>query len=170
VQPYHGAKQNGILGFFSGILIGLGGFVLKDISAFVGPPAYTLKGLHQEVRKGKQPTACLKRARIVQGQKDLKHLDKVDLMPKHFDPEKSEKRIVGRKEVEKEVLSKWKVVQKEIEAEKTKMHSTVRGRLGFAPGEKKGGKDVPRKEKARKSLDTSSKLSKKSKEVEREKV
>ena len=33
--------------------------------------AYTLKGIHKEMLKGQQPTAFIRRARTVQGQRDL---------------------------------------------------------------------------------------------------
>ena len=75
LQPYHGAKQHGTLGFFTGIGKGLGGFVLKDLAAVIAPVAYTSKGIHKELTKGRQPTAFVRRARIFQGQKEFGALD-----------------------------------------------------------------------------------------------
>ena len=43
LQPYHGARKNGTLGFFQGVGKGIGGFVLKDLAASIGPLGYTLK-------------------------------------------------------------------------------------------------------------------------------
>ena len=56
---------------------GLGGFILKDLAAIIGPFGYTLKGVHKEIIKGSQPTAFIRRARIVQGIKAVGALDSV---------------------------------------------------------------------------------------------
>jgi hypothetical protein len=74
-QPYTGARDNGAVGFVKGVGIGLTGFVLKDIAAIVGPFGYTLKGVHKELVKSKQPTKFIRKARIMQGQRDLNALD-----------------------------------------------------------------------------------------------
>ena len=71
LQPYHGAKERGALGLASGLGKGCGGFILKNFAALIGPVAFTLKGIHKEMLKGKQPTAFVRRARTVQGQRDL---------------------------------------------------------------------------------------------------
>ncbi|KAF2812483.1 UDP-Glycosyltransferase/glycogen phosphorylase [Mytilinidion resinicola] len=171
MQPYNGAKHNGVLGFCSGIGYGIGGFVLKDISAIIGPFAYTFKGIEKELKKGSQPTAFIRRARIIQGQKDFKALAAVDLThDNEFDRKKVDEMVARRKEIEKDVLSKWKVVKKEVERERIRSHSTVRGRLGLAPSERKGGKHVPRKDEVRNSLKVQNSTLKRSREVEREKV
>jgi hypothetical protein len=94
VQPYTGARGNGTVGFVKGIGIGLTGFVLKDIAAIVGPFGYTLKGVHKELLKSKQPTKFIRKARIMQGQRDMGEL-------------KGGK----RKEVEETVYHGWSVVQ-----------------------------------------------------------
>ena len=73
---------------------GFTGFVLKDIAAIVGPFGYTLKGVHKELLKSKQPTKFIRKARIMQGQRDLQALD-------------SKK----RKETEETVFHGWSVVQ-----------------------------------------------------------
>ena len=70
VQPYTGARDNGTTGFVKGIGMGLTGFVLKDLAAIIGPFGYTLKGMHKELLKSKQPTHFIRRARILQGQRD----------------------------------------------------------------------------------------------------
>ena len=70
-HPYHGAKAEGSLGFAKGIGKGVGGLVLKNAAALLGPGAYLMKGLEKELGKGKQPTAFIRHARIVQGAKDL---------------------------------------------------------------------------------------------------
>ena len=74
-QPYRGARDNGPIGFIKGTGMGLTGFVLKNISAIVGPFGYTLKGLHKELKKNNQPTHFIRRARIMEGVKDLEDLD-----------------------------------------------------------------------------------------------
>jgi hypothetical protein len=75
VQPYIGARDNGALGFFKGIGMGLTGFVLKDLAAIIAPFGYTFKGMHKELLKGKQPTNFIRKAHIIQGQRDLHVLD-----------------------------------------------------------------------------------------------
>ena len=74
LHPYHGAKNEGPLGLVKGVGKGIGGFVLKDLAAILGPFGYTMKGIHKEIQKGRQPTHFLRKARIIQGQKDLKAL------------------------------------------------------------------------------------------------
>ncbi|MCJ1385661.1 hypothetical protein MMC17_008784 [Xylographa soralifera] len=73
-HPYQGAKE-GPVGFVKGVGKGVGGFVLKDLAAIIGPFGYTMKGLHKEIRKGRQPTAFIIRARVIQGRKDFSELD-----------------------------------------------------------------------------------------------
>lgn len=75
LQPYYGARKNGALGFIQGVGKGIGGFVLKDLAAITGPFGYTLKGVHKELIKGRQPTAFIRKARMIQGCKDVKALD-----------------------------------------------------------------------------------------------
>ncbi|KAI9823175.1 MAG: hypothetical protein M1832_002618 [Thelocarpon impressellum] len=75
VHPYTGARDEGFVGFVTGVGKGVGGFVLKDIAAIVGPFGYTLKGIHKELQKGRQPTHFIRRARSMQGGKDLRQLD-----------------------------------------------------------------------------------------------
>ncbi|TVY20598.1 Sterol 3-beta-glucosyltransferase [Lachnellula arida] len=75
IQPYTGARDHGTTGFVKGIGMGLTGFVLKDLAAIIGPFGYTLKGVHKELLKSKQPTHFIRRARIMQGQRDAIELD-----------------------------------------------------------------------------------------------
>jgi len=75
VQPYTGARDDGALGFVKGVGMGLTGFVLKDLAAIIGPFGYTFKGIHKELLKSKQPTHFIRKARIMQGQRDLQMLD-----------------------------------------------------------------------------------------------
>ena len=76
LQPYRGARDHGFLGLIQGMGRGLGGFVLKDLAAIFGPFAYTMKGVHKELVKNKQPTQFIRRARIAQGVQDLRALDR----------------------------------------------------------------------------------------------
>lgn len=74
LQPYNGAKKDGPLGFVIGIGKGLGGFIFKDLAALIGPVSYTLKGVHKELVKERQPTAFICQARIIQGREDIRAL------------------------------------------------------------------------------------------------
>ena len=73
-QPYHGARERGAVGFISGVGKGLGGFILKDLAAITSPVGFTMKGIHKEMTKKKQPTAFIRRARVQQGTIDLLEL------------------------------------------------------------------------------------------------
>jgi hypothetical protein len=73
-HPYVGASDGGLLGFFKGTARGGGGLVLKSLSALVGPPAYTFKGIHAEIIKRHLPTNFIRHARIIQGTQELRAL------------------------------------------------------------------------------------------------
>ncbi|KAK5664002.1 hypothetical protein OQA88_215 [Cercophora sp. LCS_1] len=69
--PYRGARDGGVRGFVTGVGMGITGFVLKDIAAIFGPVGYTLKGVVKQVERGRQPIKYIRRARIVQGQREI---------------------------------------------------------------------------------------------------
>lgn len=93
--PYRGARNGGgVEGFAKGVGMGVTGFGLKNIAAVVGPFGYTLKGIKKQVERRRQPTKHIRRARILQGQKEAAGLE----------PQEREAR-------EKEVVSGWEVFQ-----------------------------------------------------------
>ncbi|KAG9243489.1 hypothetical protein BJ878DRAFT_510508 [Calycina marina] len=71
LQPYNGARDNGAVGFIKGVGMGLTGFILKDVAAIFGPFAYTAKGLQKQFTRHKQPTSFIRKARIMQGHRDI---------------------------------------------------------------------------------------------------
>ena len=73
--PVRGAKQDGVAGLVKGTGMGLTGLVLKNISAVVGPVGYTMKGLVKQVERNKSPQKFVRRARIVQGQREAQALN-----------------------------------------------------------------------------------------------
>jgi hypothetical protein len=97
VQPYKGARDNGPTGFVKGVGMGVTGFVLKDLAAILGPFGYTLKGIHKELLKSKQPTHFIRKARIMQGQRDVRSLDDND-----------------KRKVQETVNHGWSVVQQVV--------------------------------------------------------
>ncbi|QDS68412.1 hypothetical protein FKW77_010779 [Venturia effusa] len=123
-QPYHGAKERGLLGFVDGVGMGFGGLILKNIAAILGPFAYTAKGLHKEMIKHRQPTAFIRKARMIQGGKELQALKAApgskeaknsSLKPGEvsvYAPRKGE----TLKNVEEKVDDGWKVVLEVLEA------------------------------------------------------
>lgn len=111
-QPYHGAKTGGVLGFAKGVGMGVTGFVLKDLAAIIGPIAYTMKGVQKEFGKHKQPTHFIRRARIIQGQRDLNELQGEE-----------------KKEVIKKVVHGWKVMKEIWKVMDTERQQGVKGRL-----------------------------------------
>jgi hypothetical protein len=72
--PVRGAKANGVKGFAKGVGMGLMGFVLKDLAAIAGPVGYTLKGVAKQLDRGRQPVKHIRRARIIQGQREVRGL------------------------------------------------------------------------------------------------
>lgn len=82
-QPIGGWKDGAsmgdkFLGFGKGVGKGFGGFIIKDISAIVAPPAFAWKGLRKHVKKrtgGPGTNLFIRRAHIVQGQKDVHALE-----------------------------------------------------------------------------------------------
>ncbi|KAG6365527.1 hypothetical protein INS49_007138 [Diaporthe citri] len=92
--PYRGARHGGgVEGFAKGVGMGVTGFGLKNIAAVVGPFGYTLKGIKKQVER-RQPTKHIRRARILQGQKEAAALG----------PEERDARA-------KEVVRGWEVFQ-----------------------------------------------------------
>jgi len=114
VQPYRGARDGGPVGFVKGVGMGLTGFVLKDLAAIFGPFGYTLKGVHKELLKPKQPTHFIRKAKIVQGQRDVKALSDED-----------------KKKITERVDHGWKVVQEVWAVMEEKRAEGLKGRVKF---------------------------------------
>jgi UDP:flavonoid glycosyltransferase YjiC (YdhE family) len=72
--PYRGAKKEGVAGFVKGTGMGLGGFVIKHLAAFAAPVAYTLRGVAKQADRANQPDRLVRRARIIEGQREAQHL------------------------------------------------------------------------------------------------
>jgi UDP:flavonoid glycosyltransferase YjiC (YdhE family) len=146
-QPIRGAKQRGVIGAARGVGFGIGGFVLKDLAAIIGPSAYFMKGLDAEYMKRYQPTNYLRRARIAQGQLELQMLDSQSSASRLSGAKDSNPHPVAKRaDVERNVDGRWQALQKVI-AEEKKMHkSGIVGSL-TGMGDKKEGQRVPRKSK-----------------------
>lgn len=144
-QPYRGAKNNGVIGAVRGVGFGIGGFVLKDIAALLGPFAYTLKGLDAEYMKRYQPTAYLRRARIAQGQLELSHLEfkSRDIRITELN-QGQHKSAMRRDQVEQMVSMRWQALQDTM-AEEKKHHKSGLAATLMGHGEKKEGARVGRK-------------------------
>jgi len=111
-HPYTGAKYDGVVGFVEGLGKGAGGFILKDLAAVFGVPAYTMKGVHREVTKYRQPTAFIRRARQVEGDIRFRELTE-------------EQRVDSNKQVS----DGWQIIHEiDIEIQKTIKEQGVRGR------------------------------------------
>ncbi|KAI1760684.1 glycosyltransferase family 1 protein [Hypoxylon sp. FL1150] len=116
--PYRGAKEDGIKGALAGIGMGLTGFVLKNIAAIIGPIGYTLQGTAKQFERGKQPIKYLRRARIIQAQRELHALSEAD-----------------RKAVTEGVIRGWQVMRQLAgiimkESEKRQLIPRLTGRQG----------------------------------------
>jgi hypothetical protein len=64
-----------VIGFVKGTGMGLMGFVLKNLSAILGPFGYTLKGFAKQYQRRNAPRKLIRRSRIAQGQRDVASLD-----------------------------------------------------------------------------------------------
>ncbi|KAL0930991.1 udp-transferase [Colletotrichum truncatum] len=110
--PVRGAKKDGVKGFVKGTGMGLTGFVLKDLSAIISPFGYTLKGIVKQTERKKQPDRVVRRARIVQGQRERRQLGD------------------HKKEIDEEVLSGWFVIRELMETlELEEKKKGITGRL-----------------------------------------
>jgi hypothetical protein len=74
-QPIRGAEKEGAMGAVKGFGKGIGGLVLKSSAAFWSIPAYTMQGVHAEVRSmfAKSVHNYIFTSRVVQGREDLSH-------------------------------------------------------------------------------------------------
>lgn len=151
-QPYRGAKNHGVVGAVKGVGYGIGGFVLKDIAALLGPLAYSMKGLDAEYMKRYQPTNYIRRARIAQGQLELQDLEIGSRVVRIEENDQGkQKSPMKRDQVEENVSVKWQALKKVI-AEDKKHHKSGALAALTGHGEKKEGQRVGRKKDAKQSL------------------
>ncbi|KAI0849493.1 glycosyltransferase family 1 protein [Daldinia vernicosa] len=97
--PIRGAREDGIKGALAGVGMGFTGFILKNITALVGPIGYTLKGISKQADREKQPLKYLRRARIIQAQRELGVLTEAE-----------------RKAITDTVLKGWQVMRRLADA------------------------------------------------------
>ncbi|KAF2850174.1 glycosyltransferase family 1 protein [Plenodomus tracheiphilus IPT5] len=144
-QPIRGARSHGAVGAMKGVGYGIGGFVLKDIAALLGPFAYGMKGLDAEYKKRYQPTAYLRRARITQGQLELASLERKSRVSRVHEVQKGEeKKAMKRDQVEQDISARWQALQDTMTEEK-KHHKSGLAATLLGRGEKKEGTRVGRK-------------------------
>ena len=72
--PIRGAKNNGVAGFIKGTGMGLVGLVVKNLGAIISPFGYALQGVVKQFQKRKNPRKFIRRARIVQGQREIRSI------------------------------------------------------------------------------------------------
>ena len=123
LQPYHGARKNGALGFVQGVGKGIGGFVLKDLAAIIGPFGYTLKGVHKELIKGRQPTAFIRTARVLQGGIDARALD-----------DEAKQRELTK------IDAAWRIISEIRKEDEAQMEEGLKGRVALLNERRKMGK------------------------------
>lgn len=126
-QPYKGAKKDGTLGFVKGVGMGLTGFVLKDIAAIIGPVGYSLKGVHRELLKSQTPTHFIRKARIVQGQRDLRDCRRLAAANSEKEGRKEKGVAVTREE--EMVAHGWSVVQQVWRIMEEKRAKGIKGKV-----------------------------------------
>ncbi|KAH0316458.1 glycosyltransferase family 1 protein, partial [Aureobasidium melanogenum] len=137
-QPMHGwqdgkTKRGKLTGLGVGCARGIGGFVLKDLSAIITPPFFLGQGVRKEITKrigGPGTTSFIRRAHIIQGQKDMQALRESDQKNKSN----------NLSETEKMVIEGWKVMKEawDVKKKDARQHgSRLRGRLSVSREEKK---------------------------------
>ncbi|KAK2050630.1 glycosyltransferase family 28 domain-containing protein [Colletotrichum somersetense] len=111
--PVRGAKKEGVKGFIKGTGMGVTGFVLKDLSAIISPFGYTLKGIAKQAERRKQPDRVVRRARLVQGQR-----------------ERRKQAGDVKKNLDKDVMAGWLTIRELIETlEAEEKKKGIRGML-----------------------------------------
>jgi UDP:flavonoid glycosyltransferase YjiC (YdhE family) len=174
-QPIRGAKQRGVVGAARGVGFGIGGFVLKDIAAILGPSAYFMKGLDAEYKKRYQPTNYIRRARIAQGQKELQTLEAQSRIGRIQEAKEGQPREVEKRDViERNVGVRWQALEKAM-AEDRKHHKSGLVATMLGRGDQKEGQRVPRKSKEHAERRSQSKsrtmpMAKTEKQITREKL
>jgi UDP:flavonoid glycosyltransferase YjiC (YdhE family) len=147
-HPYRGARDHGIMGAARGVGFGIGGFVLKDIAAVLGPTAYLMKGLDAEYMKKYQPTSLIRRGRIAQGQLELQQLEAATRVTHIQESHNAATSLRESKEdVEHEVSQRWQALAEAIANEKKHSKKGIIASL-TGTGEKKEGQRIPRKKEA----------------------
>ncbi|KAG9961661.1 glycosyltransferase family 1 protein, partial [Aureobasidium melanogenum] len=137
-QPMHGwqdgkTKRGKLTGLGVGCARGIGGFVLKDLSAIITPPFFLGQGVRKEITKrigGPGTTSFIRRAHIIQGQKDMQALRESDQKNKSN----------NLSETEKMVIEGWKVMKEawDVKKKDARQHGgRLRGRLSVSREEKK---------------------------------
>lgn len=126
-QPFKGAKKDGTLGFVKGVGMGLTGFVLKDIAAVIGPIGYSLKGVHRELLKSRTPTHFIRKARIIQGQRDLRECRRQAVVNAEKESKKEKRAPVTREE--EMVAHGWSVVQQVWRIMEEKRARGIKGKV-----------------------------------------
>jgi len=136
-QPMHGwqdgtSKHGKFTGLGIGCARGIGGFVLKDISAIITPPFFLAQGVRKEITKrmgGPGTTFFIRRAHIVQGQKDMQALREYDQAHKS----------ANVADTERTVNEGWKIMKEawEVKKKHERQHGgRIRGRLSMSKEEK----------------------------------
>lgn len=110
-HPIRGARNGGVVDCAKGVGLGLGGFVLKTLSAVIGPLGYTLRGLDKQVACRHSPHKAIRRARIAQGQRQSTGLS-----------------VREHDRVVREVLSGWQLMER-LRDELATTGARRRGRL-----------------------------------------
>ncbi|KAK3302442.1 uncharacterized protein B0T15DRAFT_496905 [Chaetomium strumarium] len=80
--PVRGMREDGLRGLISGVGMGVTGLVLKDIAAVLGLIGYPLKGVVKQLERRRAPLKYIRRARVVQGTREVETLTQEEKMEK----------------------------------------------------------------------------------------
>ncbi|KAI5813184.1 hypothetical protein BZA77DRAFT_334948 [Pyronema omphalodes] len=133
MQPYKGAREQGVKGAVKGIGKGFGGLFFKTQAGLAGVIGFPMKGVHRELRKGRD-RKVLERvmvARRVQGDRELMEW-------------RAQAKEEGEEVMEKRMKEGWQKVMEERQKRKTEKEKSGDGefedkRAGAGKGQGIGG-------------------------------
>ncbi|KAF2100516.1 UDP-Glycosyltransferase/glycogen phosphorylase, partial [Rhizodiscina lignyota] len=132
-QPYLGAKKKGAEGFVKGVGKGIAGLVTKPGAGIYGIPAYTMKGVYQEVQRhlGQSVNNYIIASRTAQGYEDFASITREE-----------RKEIVTRfLEYQSEMLKQRSVVEEHMDVMKEKWEQHRETRRIEKDAKKEKGKE-----------------------------
>ncbi|KAF1813799.1 UDP-Glycosyltransferase/glycogen phosphorylase [Eremomyces bilateralis CBS 781.70] len=152
--PVRGVKEDGIVGGLVGFGMGFGGFLLKDIAALVGPPAYAMKGVEKQYERwrGRGPEGWVRRTRIAEGGLQARETQAGMGINGVDEEERNARGWREWEEVQARVLDGWDVLFEAMELEKKEeegegLREKARRKRVDLTGEERTEIDVPMAER-----------------------
>lgn len=129
MQPYRGAKEEGVKGALKGVGKGVGGVFFKTQAGLAGAIGFPMKGVHREVRKGRD-RRVLERvmvARRMQGDRELVEW-------------RAQAKDEGEEVMEGRMKAGWEKVMEERQKRKTEKEKSLGKEIAGLKGRRKARK------------------------------